>query len=214
MSAANASEQPKHRKETEAKRQEILKAALDVFGRKGAEKGTLEEIASKVGMTRAGVLHHFGSKRKLLLAVIQYNDESEVDAFPDKRIPHGAAAFQHLIATTEHHAHSSGIARSFVTLSSESITDDNPGHAYFQQRYQNLRNELTQALVDMAKERKSTINMAEAEMASASILAMMDGLQLQWLLSQDQIDLSASTAFAINALVSAVIEHHGEPAVI
>ena len=41
--------------------------------------------------------------------------------------------------------------------------------------------------------------------ASASILAVMDGLQLQWLLHPDLIELGETSAFAIQAIVTAVL---------
>ena len=42
--------------------------------------------------------------------------------------------------------------------------------------------------------------------ASASILAVMDGLQLQWLLDPTAVDLGEASAFAIRAIVNAVLE--------
>ena len=65
-----ASNRVKSRPETERKRTEILKAAIEIFGAKGSANGTLADIAEQVGMTHAGVLHHFGSKQKLLLEVL------------------------------------------------------------------------------------------------------------------------------------------------
>lgn len=41
--------------------------------------------------------------------------------------------------------------------------------------------------------------------ASAAILAVMDGLQVQWLLDPTAVDLGRSSQFAINAIVSAVL---------
>jgi hypothetical protein len=41
--------------------------------------------------------------------------------------------------------------------------------------------------------------------AVASILAVMDGLQVQWLLDPAAVDLGRSTAFAIEAIVRAVV---------
>ena len=51
---------------TLAKREQILKAAIEIFGNKGSTNGTLADVAEQVGITHAGVLHHFGSKQKLL----------------------------------------------------------------------------------------------------------------------------------------------------
>ncbi|NTW38886.1 MAG: helix-turn-helix transcriptional regulator, partial [Cellulomonadaceae bacterium] len=58
---------PRSRPATAERRRDILEAALEIFGAKGYNKGPLAEIAEQVGMTHAGILHHFGSKDELLL---------------------------------------------------------------------------------------------------------------------------------------------------
>ena len=55
------------RAEIREKRVRILDAALRTFGAKGYTNASLADIAEQVDMTHAGVLHHFGSKRALLL---------------------------------------------------------------------------------------------------------------------------------------------------
>src|SRR6478752_5567592 len=40
------------------RREEILRAAMRVFGSKGYHQGSLAEVAEQVGITHAGVLHH------------------------------------------------------------------------------------------------------------------------------------------------------------
>ena len=51
--------------------------------------GTLADIADQVGMTHAGVLHHFGSKDQLLLEVLAYRDETDVADLEEQHIPGG-----------------------------------------------------------------------------------------------------------------------------
>lgn len=201
----DGSKRNKPRLGTVVKRQQIIKAASEVFGMKGTSNATLEEIANKVGMTRSGILHHFGSKRALLLSVLQYRDSSAVEGLESHHIPGGEALFRHLISTARRNEQKPGLVYTFVTLSAESITEGNPGHDYFYERYANLRNEITDALIAMAKERRTTIDMGKAIMASSAILAVMDGLQLQWLLDGQSVSLSESTEFAINAIVASVV---------
>ncbi|WP_418969633.1 TetR/AcrR family transcriptional regulator [Alloscardovia omnicolens] len=194
----------KHRAETIAKREEIIRAASEIVGYKGSSNATLQDIADRVGMTRAGVLHHFGSKEDLLIEVMRYRDYSQVSHLPEKKMPEGAECFLHLIATAQSNAHNEAAVRLFVALSSESITEGNSGYPYFVQRYKNLRQELTQAFVAIAMERKWVIDMQKASQASAMILAAMDGIQFQWILSQQDIDMVACTTYAIRAAIQSV----------
>jgi TetR/AcrR family transcriptional regulator, transcriptional repressor of aconitase len=52
-------------------RDQLVKAAADVFGDKGFESATLQEIASRAGVTSATVYRHFESKADLLLCVVE-----------------------------------------------------------------------------------------------------------------------------------------------
>ncbi|SDS55747.1 TetR/AcrR family transcriptional regulator [Microterricola viridarii] len=197
--------QPRQRPETIARRQEILRAALDVFGSKGYANGTLIDIAEHVEMTHAGILHHFGSKNQLLLEVLKYRDESDVEDLEEQHIPDGIEFFRHLIRTASANARRAGVVQAYAVLSAESVTDGNPAREYFEQRYETLRDEAVHAFQVMCAERGVETPAAIAH-ASASIMAVMDGLQVQWLLTPDEVDLAKASEFAIEAIVSAVLD--------
>lgn len=202
---------PRPRPETLERRKEILRAALEIFGAKGYNKGPLAEIAEQVNMTHAGILHHFGSKDQLLLEVLRYRDESDVEELVDHRIPTGVDLFRHLVRTAFANAERAGIVQAYAVLSAEAVTDDHPGRAYFEDRYQTLRREVGEAFVIVCEERGVDISTDRVKHASASILAVMDGLQVQWLLDRSLIELGPATMFAIEAIVSAVIDPRPSP---
>jgi AcrR family transcriptional regulator len=197
-----ATRQVKSRPETLARRRDILDAAVEIFGTRGFGKGSLQEIADRVDMTHAGVLHHFGSKDQLLLEVLLHRDDSDVAALAGRRPPDGPALFEHLVRTAMRNAERPGIVQAFVVLSSESVTENNPGRAYFEQRYGNLRAMLDAAFRVACAERG--VEPRRVDDACAAILAVMDGLQVQWLLDPDRVDLARASAFAIEAIVRAV----------
>ncbi|MGG7465250.1 MULTISPECIES: TetR/AcrR family transcriptional regulator [unclassified Plantibacter] len=197
--------QPRSRPETLLKRTEILKAAADTFGSKGYANGTLAEIAEQVNMTHAGVLHHFHSKDQLLLEVLRYRDASDVENLDNKHIPDGIDLFRHLVRTAFANAQRAGIVQAYVVLSSESVTDDHPAREFFESRYRTLRAEVVHAFEVMCAERGITAP-DTIRHASVSILAVMDGLQVQWLLTPDDVDLAHASEFAIEAIVRAVVE--------
>ncbi|WP_203581123.1 TetR/AcrR family transcriptional regulator [Microbacterium hibisci] len=202
--------QPRSRPETLAKRRDILDAAVEIFGSKGFAGGTLQEIADQVGMTHAGILHHFGSKDQLLLQVLQHRDETDVADLEEQHIPDGMPLFRHLVRTAFVNAHRAGIVQAYVVLSAESVTDDHPGRDFFQKRYQTLRSEVAHAFAVVCAERGVTAPDTVA-FASTSILAVMDGLQVQWLLDPDDVDLARASEFAIEAIVSAVLAPQPSP---
>lgn len=192
------------RPETEQKRIDILRAAIETFGAKGSTNGTLADIADQVGMTHAGVLHHFGSKNNLLLEVLEFRDRDDVAHLADQHIPGGPALFAHLVGTAQRNAQRPGIVQVFTVLSAESVTEGHPATAYFQERYRNLRAEVDAAFRALCAQEGVTAP-DTIDRAAASILAVMDGLQLQWLLDPTAVDLAGASEFAIESIVSGVL---------
>ncbi|MBP3977209.1 TetR/AcrR family transcriptional regulator [Microbacterium sp. BLY] len=189
---------------TREKREQILKAAVEIFGNKGSANGTLADVAEQVGITHAGVLHHFGSKQKLLLEVLAYRDQADVADLAEKHIPDGPELFLHLVRTAFANEKRPGIVQAYTVLSSESVTDDHPGREYFEERYTTLRREVAAAFGELCAQEGVT-EPATIAAASAAILAVMDGLQLQWLLHPGVVSLGASSEFAIRAIVNGVL---------
>lgn len=51
-------------------RAQLLEAAARVYARRGFEAATIDEVADEAGFTKGAVYDHFGSKEKLLLALL------------------------------------------------------------------------------------------------------------------------------------------------
>ena len=202
--ADSTAESSRVRPATRAKREQILKAAVEIFGNKGFANGTLADVAEQVGITHAGVLHHFGSKQKLLLEVLDYRDQAVVQDLESKRIPYGPELFIHLVKTAFVNEKRPGIVQAYTVLSAESVTDDHPGRPYFEHRYTVLRKDVSDAFADLCAQEGVT-EPATVAAASAAILAVMDGLQLQWLLHPDVVELARASEFAIRAIVNGVL---------
>lgn len=195
----------KPRKTSEEKRRQILTAASEIFGQRGSSNATLEDIAQQVGMTRAGLLHYFNSKQQLLMEVIKFRDYHELEEYEDKKMPSdGKEVIRHLLNSMKLNEQRPEIVRTFSVLSGEALVDENPGSDYFAGRYVSLRKDIVTALIDIARTDKLTIDMAQAEQAAASIVAVMDGLQIQWLYAPDTIELAKSSRFAIISLIAGV----------
>lgn len=192
------------RPETERKRAEILHAALEIFGAKGSANGTLADIAEQVGMTHAGVLHHFGSKQRLLLEVIEFRDRDDVADLAERHIPGGPALFIHLVGTAMRNALRPGIVQAYTVLSAESVTEGHAARDYFEDRYRILRSDVDGAFRALCAQ-EGVSDPGTIDKAAASILAVMDGLQLQWLLDPTAVDLADASEFAIQAIVNAVL---------
>ena len=61
-------------------RDRILDAALASFGGRGYEATSLDQLAAALGVTKQTILHHFGSKERLLDAVLDRSATELADA--------------------------------------------------------------------------------------------------------------------------------------
>lgn len=185
------------RPETAEKRQRILEAAMSIFATKGYNNGSLLEIGEEAGVSHTGVIHHFGSKDQLLIAMLEYRDDFDVAELEGKHIPDGAALFEHLVHTVRLNLERPGVVQLYAVLSADSVTDGHPAQEYFRARFVGLREMLTGALVDVAP----GVDAARIDLAASTIIATMDGLQVQWLLDPTAVDMPE----AVRLLIAAVI---------
>jgi len=66
---------------SEATRQRILDAAIDMFSEVGYAAAGLGEIIERAGMTKGALYHHFESKDALATAIIEQGTDLTLDAF-------------------------------------------------------------------------------------------------------------------------------------
>ncbi len=173
---------------TKYQREKILRAALDYFGQYGYWGSTMRDIARNVGLSQAGLLHHFGSKDELLTAVLEERDrETEERAhIGDDR---GGSHLESIAAIVTYNQTQPNIVRLFATLSAEATSEDHPAHRYFRERYVRVSSLIAQQLRAGAKLGEFA-PLESYEAASRVTLAVMYGLQVQWLLDPS-VDMAA-----------------------
>ncbi|WOP39270.1 TetR/AcrR family transcriptional regulator [Streptomyces sp. Li-HN-5-13] len=174
--------------------------AMDTFAARGYNNASLQEIADRAGVTQAGVLHYFRTKAQLLTSVLDLRDATDIEQLgPDR--PRGLAFLRHLVDTARRNTEREGIVRLYAVLSAESVTEGHPAQEYFRDRYAGLRTMVTEALAE-ASELGETRSDIDLEEAAAAIIAVMDGLQIQWLLAPDSVDMATVTDRVITALLA------------
>jgi len=152
-------------------------------------------------MTRAGVLHHFGSKEQLLTQVLEYRDQADVVEFEGHRAPTGIRLLLHLVYTAADNQLRPGIVQSYAVLCAEAVTEDHPAQAWFRNRYEVVRGMVRDALREAAAAEVPPTD-SEIEAATLAITAVMDGLQIQWLLQPGSVDMPATVEFVIRNILS------------
>lgn len=182
-----------------ATRTAILDAALEVFAGSGYRAGSLREVAERVGMSEAGLLHHFRSKSALLMAVLDHRDDL-ARSLVDFDLPDGVEALRGLVRLAEHNASIPGVVELYCTLSAEATSPAHPAHAYFVKRYESVRESTTASFRRVAEAGRLNPGIDPGRAAVATI-ALMDGLQVQWLLDPDAVDMPRIVSRTLDEIV-------------
>ncbi|MER6788289.1 TetR/AcrR family transcriptional regulator [Streptomyces sp. NPDC000658] len=168
------------RARTEERRAEIVRAALAVIAERGYRGASMAAVAERVGLTQQGLLHHFPTKEALLVAVLRERDQW--DAVPDTRW-----RVDLLASLVEYNAMRPGIVQTFSALLGESVTEGHPAREYFTERYTRVRAGMAAALRTEYGDRLP--NGLTPERTAPLLVAVMDGLQYQWLLDPESVDM-------------------------
>lgn len=177
----------RHGARGQARRDEILRAAVEVIAERGFRGSSIAAVAEKVGLTQQGLLHYFPTKDDLLIALLQARDEWDTGGSPEA-VEH-TWAIANLETIVEANAARPELIRTFSALLGESVTEDHPAGAYFHGRYRRTRRNVEGILYREWGERlPSGLTPAEA---APLLIAIMDGLQFQWLHEPDEVDMVA-----------------------
>jgi len=158
-----------------AKRLEILDHALEVIERDGYNSISARAIARESGLSQAGLLHYFKTKEELFVEVVRRRDDALLDELGDRD------PVETLIESVRRISESPGLARLFAAVSVDSTDAQHPGHAYVAYRYARLRSRLVESLRER-QERGELPADRDPDSVAVSLLALADGLQVQWLL--------------------------------
>ncbi len=158
-----------------ASRELILETALDVISRKGYSATSLKDIAAEVGMTQAGLLHHFGTKENLLAEVLQARDAQNRAALSRQ----GDDDLPLIVRLAHHNVQTPGLIMLYVSLAAAAGDPAHPVHDFFRDRYQTL---VQRIAADIRRRQEEGAFRADAdpELVARTLFALSDGLQAQW----------------------------------
>jgi AcrR family transcriptional regulator len=169
---------------------DILDAATEIFAARGYRGGSLRDIARQLDVSLTSIVHHFGTKSALLVAVLERADVTEV--FDADCVERGVAfaTMRSVRANLERPE----LLRLFATLGAESSSADHPAHDWFVARYRRKIEALSAAFAyDQSQGRVNDAR--DPALLSRLLIGTWDGIQLQWLIDPSLDMESAMLAF-------------------
>ncbi|CAN7288506.1 TetR family transcriptional regulator [Phenylobacterium sp. LjRoot225] len=197
----------------EVRRQQILEAAIRLIGQLGYHGFTVQKLAQQCGLTNGGLLHYFGSKEQLLVSILEERDRREAEIIPAdvefQQATSGEAEYSRASvlrmfrAIVARSIAQPELLRLLIVLQSEALSREHPAHDYFLRREGMVLAEFANVLTGHVENPRG---------AARRILALMGGLEQQWLRADQAFDLAAECdeAFALVLPATAAPEPTGD----
>lgn len=181
----------------EESRAKAVAVATELFALTGFKGTSVAAVAARTGLSQSGLLHHFPSKAALLTAVLEERDKQDGDFLAGSAGPPlGWAAFDALAALVARNSTRPHLVGLFVRLAAEATEPAHPAHMWVRQHYSDLQRWLTDA-VRTGQEQGEIAADAPVGTLVRTTIAVIDGLQQQWLLQPDEVSMTAEfEAFA------------------
>jgi AcrR family transcriptional regulator len=176
------------------RRQQILDAAVELFAAKGYRGTGVAALAERVGMTATGMLYYFGSKERLLQEVVAERDRRDVLDLNSLTL----SSFREL---GRHNAETALLTRLYVVLGSESLDADDPLHDFFVERYETAR-ELVRSVLEHERDEGNLRADIDVEQIALEVIAVLMGLEVQWLYDPSTVDLAEAMETYFDRLVA------------
>lgn len=158
-------------------REEIVRQASAAFATQGFQGATLRGIARRAGVDHSTLIHHFGNKEGLLMAVLRWRDKSLVPvALPTRvSIPIMAST---LVSVARQNQETAGLTQLFSTMSAEAGAPEHPAREYLQSRHQAHLVLFAAAVTQARLQGWVEDNGLSAEAEAGRIVATWEGLEV------------------------------------
>ncbi|MFE6859479.1 TetR/AcrR family transcriptional regulator [Nocardia sp. NPDC057668] len=174
------------------RREQILAAALDTIAERGFLATSVAELAEAAGLSQSGLLHYFGSKEDLFVAVLRKRDEIDI-ATLDALTP------ADLIQVIRRNTQVPGLIELFTHMQAAAADPRHPAHEYMRLRYERG----TAAFAATLRRQQGAGLLPahlDADATAAIFFALADGLQSRWLIDRE-FDMTAHLEAAWHSMI-------------
>ena len=189
-----------------SKRDGILQAATELFAKDGFRGTPLAAIADRSGVTAPAITHHFGTKRSLLLEVVEALDrldEERMAAAPDATGLEQLGANRNWAGLLLENSATATLARLRIVMVAEALDPEFPVHGHFVARNRRLVRMLVEILHRGQRDGSIRADIDPAIVA-AEVVAFMQGATMQWFLDPAGTPLQAMVDRYFDRLVAEV----------
>lgn len=178
-------------------REAALRAAIELIAEHGYAATSMAQVAAAAGISPSGLVHHFPSKADLLGAVLDHRDAQE----PTPEVHEGSPpwhVFDDLVDLAAKNMQQRELVALYTIVIGEAANPDHPAHAWMIRHFELAWGMLERDIVAGRRHGWARED-APADRIARATVAVMDGLQVQWLLDPS-IDMEAEMRFHVDGI--------------
>ena len=170
------------------RRQQILDSAITLLAQRGVDRASLRTIGEAIGVSHAALRHYFSSRDELLVEAYRAHEARAAVGAPTS----GESAVGVIVEAAERNRSIPGLVELYATLTTDALQEQHAvTREFVRGRFRQLREALAERIESGQQAGRIPSGVDPAD-AAALVIAASDGLQIQWLLDPDAVDVGRS----------------------
>jgi AcrR family transcriptional regulator len=178
------------------RRQQILDSVIALLAHRGVDRASLRTVGDAIGVSHTALRHYFSSRDELLVEAYRTHEARAAGDGP----PTGSSAVSVIIEAAERNRSIPGLVELYATLTTDALQEQHGlTREFVRGRFRSLRAALAERIAEGQRAGGDSgadgLGAGIDPMdAAALVIAASDGLQIQWLLDPDTVDVGRSLA--------------------
>lgn len=170
------------------RRQQIMDSVITLLAQRGVDRASLRTVGEAIGVSHTALRHYFSSRDELLVEAYRTHEARAAQDAPAA----SESAVGLIIEAAERNRSIPGLVELYATLTTDALQEQ---HAVTREFVRGRFRSLREALAGMIASGQQAGRIApgiDPLDAAALVIAASDGLQIQWLLDPDTVDVGRS----------------------
>ena len=188
------------------RRQQILDSVIALLAQRGVDRASLRTVGEAIGVSHTALRHYFSSRDELLVEAYRTHEARAAGSGPaDSSASSASSAVSVIIEAAERNRSIPGLVELYATLSTDALQEQHAlTREFVRDRFRALRAALAARIAEGQPARGGDLAPGgepggvgagiDPMDAAALVIAASDGLQIQWLLDPDAVDVGRSLA--------------------
>ena len=168
------------------RRQQILDSVIALLAQRGVDRASLRTVGEAIGVSHTALRHYFSSRDELLVEAYRTHEARAAGDGPAA----DSSAVSVIIEAAERNRSIPGLVELYATLTTDALQEQ---HALTREFVRDRFRSLRATLATLIAEGQPATGIDPMD-AAALVIAASDGLQIQWLLDPDAVDVGRSLA--------------------